>query len=117
MGLFAVGGFVTIVSIVRLVIFIRSNGATDFSWINVDLGTWSIIEICVGVICTCVPALKPILDRVLPRLFSSTGGSKTRSRTERTSQMRTETKTGRDIEKGRTGKGIEVTHVTEVVSE
>ncbi|KAF2152829.1 hypothetical protein K461DRAFT_211914, partial [Myriangium duriaei CBS 260.36] len=71
MGLFAVGGFVTIVSIVRAAIFIHSNGATDFSWINVDLGSWSIIEICVGIICTCVPSLKPILDTVLPRLFSS----------------------------------------------
>ncbi|KAG8627721.1 hypothetical protein KVT40_003594 [Elsinoe batatas] len=113
MAVFAVGGFVIIVSILRLAQFIKSNGATDFSWENIILGIWSIIECTVGIICSSgmsnrpnyllslvddslVPALKPLIVRLFPNFGSTNSG--TRSRTYGQEQSRG--KTNADTERG-----------------
>lgn len=38
----------------------------------VPLGLWSIVEVCVGVICACLPALRSLLATVLPKVFGAT---------------------------------------------
>ncbi|KAF2227082.1 hypothetical protein BDZ85DRAFT_58308 [Elsinoe ampelina] len=96
MAVFAVGGFVIIVSILRLAQFIKSNGATDFSWENIILGIWSITECTVGIICSSVPALKPLIVRLFPNFGSTNSG--TRSRTYGQEQSRG--KTNADTERG-----------------
>ncbi|TKX19897.1 hypothetical protein C1H76_8095 [Elsinoe australis] len=94
MAVFAVGGFVIIVSILRLAQFIKSNGATDFSWENVILGIWSVTECTVGIICSSVPALKPLVVRLFPKFGSTNSG--TRSQPYGASKN----KTGADTERG-----------------
>lgn len=94
LAVFLVGGFVVIVSFIRLAQFIKSNGATDFSWENVSLGAWSITECCIGIVCSSVPALKPLVIRFFPKFGSTNSG--TRSQTGGQSRNRT----GADTERG-----------------
>ncbi|KXJ88073.1 hypothetical protein Micbo1qcDRAFT_214612, partial [Microdochium bolleyi] len=65
-SMFAVGTFVTVVTVVRLaylVIFANSNNPTyDYTALLV----WSTIEIATGVICACMPALRLILAKIWP---------------------------------------------------
>ena len=70
--MFLVGAFVTIVSILRLqslVDFAKSHNAT---WEQYDVANWSTIEINVGIICACMPALRLVLVRAFPRMLGST---------------------------------------------
>lgn len=41
----------------------------DISWYAAFSFMWSIIEVNVGIMCGCVPALKPLASRFLPRLL------------------------------------------------
>ncbi|KAK2764035.1 hypothetical protein FQN54_009654 [Arachnomyces sp. PD_36] len=85
---FGFGAFVTIVDIVRLtylqeasVVGMDNRGdgqsygpndelaLTDYSWYASYSFMWSAIEINTGIICACVPLLKPLVARVLPRMI------------------------------------------------
>lgn len=54
---FLVGLFVTVCSIVRLNYVVRWRASLNPTWNNTAIGTWSLIEIDVGIICACMPAL------------------------------------------------------------
>ncbi|EED23683.1 MFS monosaccharide transporter, putative [Talaromyces stipitatus ATCC 10500] len=41
----------------------------DFSWYGAYTFMWSAIEINVGIVCACVPSLKPLAARLLPRMI------------------------------------------------
>ncbi|KAK2055186.1 CFEM domain-containing protein [Colletotrichum caudatum] len=75
--MFVIGTFMTVVSIIRLqslVNFAKGHNATmDF----LDVSVWSTIEICVGITCACLPAMRMILVKIFPSLSS---GSTLRSR-------------------------------------
>ncbi|KAL4936885.1 hypothetical protein BDV06DRAFT_232949 [Aspergillus oleicola] len=79
--LLALGSGVTICSIARLPYVIRVGHNRDSSWTQAILGTWSIIELNLGVICACLMRFKPLIKNYMPwlDLFSS----RTRSRTMR----------------------------------
>ena len=77
-GLFLLGGFVTVVSIIRLSVFITldltSPEVTQFMSM---VFIWSIVEVNVGLICACLPSLRPVLRYIgLGRLFGSTRPSR-----------------------------------------
>ncbi|KAJ5176784.1 uncharacterized protein N7482_002661 [Penicillium canariense] len=67
MLMFAVGGFVCITSIVRLL-----TGLTDD---NVGAASWSAIECNTGIICACLPTLKPLISKIMPGLISTFSGN------------------------------------------
>ncbi|EXJ56329.1 uncharacterized protein A1O5_12596 [Cladophialophora psammophila CBS 110553] len=98
-SMFCVGLFVTIASIVRLSSLIRFKATLNFSWDYVAVCYMSVVEIDVGVICACMPAMQLLLRRVAPRLFGSTadkssylhphtGGPRSQSRTFRNTGAR-----------------------------
>ncbi|MCJ1313891.1 hypothetical protein MMC25_007571 [Agyrium rufum] len=62
-GIFLVGGFVCIVSIIRAT-QIKDVSLIDPSWDDVTGGNWSVIECCVGVVTACLPTLRPIFNLV-----------------------------------------------------
>ncbi|UNI16606.1 hypothetical protein JDV02_003033 [Purpureocillium takamizusanense] len=69
--MFLLGTFVTVVSILRLqslILFANSNNPTWDQW---ETAYWSIIEVNVGMICTCLPSLRLILVRLFPKIFGS----------------------------------------------
>ncbi|KAL8698201.1 MAG: hypothetical protein Q9201_006699 [Fulgogasparrea decipioides] len=79
---FSFGFFVTAVDVVRIAYLQQASlsrvekGITsslanqgDFSWIASLSFMWSAIEVDVGIICACVPGIKPLAARVFPSLF------------------------------------------------
>lgn len=84
---FSFGAFVAVVDVVRIAYLQdafqvrlrevgRSNtansthlGQDDFSWYASLSFMWSAIEVHVGIMCACVPALKPLASRILPSLL------------------------------------------------
>ncbi|KAJ5609503.1 hypothetical protein N7528_010070 [Penicillium herquei] len=76
MILFALGGFVCITSIVRLVSLKKIADSTDPTYDNVGAASWSAIECNTGIICACLPTLKPLISKFVPGLLSSLNGSR-----------------------------------------
>ncbi|CBX91612.1 hypothetical protein IAQ61_010916 [Plenodomus lingam] len=70
-GIFAVGGFVCVVSILRLPQLVSISNSTDPTYDNAGAATWSCVEANVGIICACLPLLRPLVTRLLPGFFSS----------------------------------------------
>ncbi|KAJ0122137.1 hypothetical protein J7T55_002649 [Diaporthe amygdali] len=73
LGIFAVGLFVTIVSVVRLHFILNLDFKNpDVIWLASQEMNWTITEINVAVICACLPSLKPILNLILRGRLHST---------------------------------------------
>ncbi|KAG5290871.1 CFEM domain-containing protein [Histoplasma capsulatum G186AR] len=70
--MFSVGSFVTIVSILRLQSLLKFAKSRNFTWDYVEMGYWSTIEVHVGIICACMPAIRSLLRRLFPSFFSYT---------------------------------------------
>ncbi|KEQ67210.1 MFS monosaccharide transporter-like protein [Aureobasidium melanogenum CBS 110374] len=51
----------------------RDVDVTDFSWYASYSFMWSAIEVNVGIMCACVPALKPLVSRFMPHLLRDEG--------------------------------------------
>ena len=58
-----------VISILRLRSLYLVSVSTDVTWDNVGAATWSTVEVNVSIICACLPALKPLIRWVFPRLF------------------------------------------------
>lgn len=65
---------VTIISILRLASIRNYASTSNPTWDQYDVLWWSVIEINVGFMCTCFPAMRLILIRMAPRVFGSESG-------------------------------------------
>lgn len=74
--MFCVGTFVTIVSILRLSALVHFAKSSNASWEFYDVSMWSSIEICVGIMCACLPTIRLLLVKVFPILAGSTNRSR-----------------------------------------
>ncbi|KAI0393643.1 hypothetical protein F5Y17DRAFT_458652 [Xylariaceae sp. FL0594] len=72
--LFLLGAFVIIASIFRIV-SVTEIDPEDFSFTNVGGGLWSTVEVEVGFICANLPALRPLLFKLLGLHHSQSGNS------------------------------------------
>ncbi|ETS84582.1 hypothetical protein PFICI_02607 [Pestalotiopsis fici W106-1] len=70
--MFCVGTFVTIVSIIRLASLVEFRESTNLTWDYFGVALWSTVEITVGIICACMPAIRLILVRIAPKVFDVT---------------------------------------------
>ncbi|QPG94069.1 hypothetical protein C2857_004435 [Epichloe festucae Fl1] len=75
--MFFLGTFVTVVSVLRLQSLIYFSNSTNPTWDNWIIGWWSIIEVNVGIVCTCLPTLRLVLVRMAPCIFSTNGSRST----------------------------------------
>lgn len=76
---FSFGAFVAVVDVVRIAYLQSASVARlqkhaeesrgDFSWIASLSFMWSAIEVHVGIICACVPGVKPLVAKVFPNLL------------------------------------------------
>ncbi|KAL2867866.1 putative MFS monosaccharide transporter [Aspergillus lucknowensis] len=81
---FSFGFFVAVVDVVRIAylqdattsrelalrkIHLQNYGAGDFSWYASLSFMWSVVEVNVSVMCACVPSLKPLVARLVPKLI------------------------------------------------
>jgi fucose permease len=89
---FALGIFVTIVDVVRIyylqqaaddqvIAHGRLGSETDFAYNASTALMWSAVEVNVGIICACIPTLKPLIKRILPSMI--TDRTKTSSGTDK----------------------------------
>lgn len=83
---FLVGLFVTLCSIIRLYYVIHWSATTNPTWTYTPIAMWSLIEVDVGVICACMPALsgpfKKLWARTIGKRLSELYASRSRKRTE-----------------------------------
>ncbi|KAI0571367.1 hypothetical protein Ptr902_00896 [Pyrenophora tritici-repentis] len=70
-AIFAVGGLVCIVSILRLHSLVAISNSPDPTYDNPAAATWSSVEANVGIICACLPILRPLVTQWFPRAFTS----------------------------------------------
>ncbi|KAE8384489.1 hypothetical protein BDV23DRAFT_177019 [Aspergillus alliaceus] len=68
-GIFAVGIFVCITSILRITTLDIATSHLDITWNSIGSSMWTIIESNIGIICACLPALHRPLVFTFPRLF------------------------------------------------
>ncbi|KAM7194056.1 hypothetical protein V8F20_008152 [Naviculisporaceae sp. PSN 640] len=67
LGIFGLGFFTCAISIIRIQYLKLSP---DTTWDNVNSSCWSISELCSGIVCCCLPTLRPLLSRLVPALQS-----------------------------------------------
>ncbi|KAH8199303.1 hypothetical protein TruAng_006539 [Truncatella angustata] len=72
--MFMVGFFVTVVSAVRLRSLIEFGTTSNVTQDYVEVGYWSTIEVPVGIICACMPAIRSLFSQVFPSMFGTTRG-------------------------------------------
>ncbi|OHF01597.1 integral membrane protein [Colletotrichum orchidophilum] len=68
--MFSLGSFTCIATMVRLKYLVMFSRSFDTTWDNVDIVIWSIIQAFCAILCTSLPALRPLLQKV-PQLFPS----------------------------------------------
>ncbi|KAK0663898.1 hypothetical protein QBC41DRAFT_23669 [Cercophora samala] len=78
-GVFALGFFVCIVSIIRLVYLIDvvKKAGYDATYNSAQMIYWTSVEVSAAICCACLMTLKPLIQRLFPRLLSPNTGSKT----------------------------------------
>ncbi|KAK6951069.1 hypothetical protein Daesc_007598 [Daldinia eschscholtzii] len=90
---FALGIFVTIVDVVRIYYLeqaitqvsstVSSNpeatfgDSSQFAWNASFSLMWSAVEVNVGIICACIPTLKPLVRRILPAMLVDPNATRT----------------------------------------
>ncbi|RDW59292.1 putative MFS monosaccharide transporter [Aspergillus mulundensis] len=90
---FSFGFFVAVVDVVRIAylqeattdreiafrqIHLQNYGGEDFAWYASLSFMWSVVEVNVSVMCACVPSLKPLVARLVPKMIrDSIGGTQT----------------------------------------
>ncbi|UPK92128.1 hypothetical protein LCI18_003063 [Fusarium solani-melongenae] len=72
-GVFLLGGFVTIASILRTTSVQNSlKNKEDITYNFIERGMWTLIEANLGIISACLPVLRRPLGKLFPRVFGST---------------------------------------------
>ncbi|KAL2390437.1 hypothetical protein RJ035_001271 [Blastomyces gilchristii] len=66
--------FVCVVSIVRIKFMGDLARAKDVTFILVNIFLWSFVEPCLGIVCACLPTLRPLLQRVSRSVFGTEFG-------------------------------------------
>ncbi|OQE39179.1 hypothetical protein PENCOP_c007G05044 [Penicillium coprophilum] len=73
-GIFLLGGFVCIASIIRIYYMTFLKNSPDVTWIMGDVFIWSSVEPSIGIVCACLPTLHPLLRSFIARVFGSSTG-------------------------------------------
>ncbi|KAF2733359.1 hypothetical protein EJ04DRAFT_565153 [Polyplosphaeria fusca] len=78
-GMFMLGIFIAIVSMIRLAVFLNIPIATsaNVTYNFRDIIIWSVVEINIGLACACLPSLKPVVSFLgLNRFFTTFSNSR-----------------------------------------
>ncbi|KAJ5562498.1 Integral membrane protein [Penicillium sp. DV-2018c] len=110
MIMFGLGGFVCITSIVRLVSLKKISDSKDPTYDNVGAAAWSAVECNTGIICACLPTLKPLIARLFPGMITTFRGSRptygnTINTTQRTTWNGDESTIGAPVDEPEYGAG------------
>jgi fucose permease len=80
---FTLGIFVTILDVIRIYYLQKAidtqrsmrkqeqvGNSTDFAWTASTALMWSAVEVNAGIICACIPTLRPLFQRILPSVIT-----------------------------------------------
>ncbi|KAK7993025.1 hypothetical protein PG988_001819 [Apiospora saccharicola] len=70
---FGLGLFTCVISCLRIRTLKMASLTKDPNWDNTDAALWSFIELCIGVLTSSLPTLRPLIAVALPRQFGSSG--------------------------------------------
>lgn len=59
------------ISAIRLDLLIKQQKSTDGTWTLAITAILSIIETSLGIMCACIPTLRPLVKKISPRLVGS----------------------------------------------
>ncbi|KAI6350726.1 hypothetical protein MCOR25_010441 [Pyricularia grisea] len=77
LGIFLLGAFVTIISMVRLSYLLQLDlESPDITWNFTNAVIWTNLEGNIAIVCCCLPTLKPILNMIVDGSFSTRLGSR-----------------------------------------
>jgi hypothetical protein len=60
-----------IISLIRLSTLHKGINTKDPFWDNAPAAYWSVVELNCGILCACLPTLRPLIQRMVPRIFST----------------------------------------------
>ncbi|KAJ5607054.1 hypothetical protein N7537_003673 [Penicillium hordei] len=73
-SLLSLGSFACIASVVRMVYIVKLYQSSDPSWDTFGISIWSGIELAIAIIAASIPATKPLMNKLFPKLVSSSTG-------------------------------------------
>ncbi|KAK8068670.1 hypothetical protein PG994_005286 [Apiospora phragmitis] len=73
---FGLGLFTCIISCLRIRTLKMASLTKDPNWDNTDAALWSFIELCIGVLTSSLPTLRPLIAAALPRAFGASGSGR-----------------------------------------
>ncbi|KAH4219635.1 hypothetical protein HBI38_103580 [Parastagonospora nodorum] len=103
--MFCLGTLATIISIIRLRALVGFGQSTNPTYDQTDTAKWSIVELTVGLVCSCLPSVRSVLVQSLPSVFGSTqdkstgnqyGGSRIKASKNGIFNMKSSSKGGED---------------------
>lgn len=75
-GVFLLGGFVLICSIMRTTAVSDSiQNQRDITYNFIPRGIWTLTEANIGIVCACLPMMKQVLRKLFPKLFNTTANA------------------------------------------
>ncbi|RDW82448.1 hypothetical protein BP6252_03560 [Coleophoma cylindrospora] len=75
MTVFALGGFITVISIIRLPLLIQIFGSPDLTYSGAGCALASAVESNIAIICASLPPLKSLIRKYAPNLIASGKGT------------------------------------------
>ncbi|CAL5867485.1 uncharacterized protein PFLUO_LOCUS1704 [Penicillium psychrofluorescens] len=70
-GIFMLGGFVCVASLIRIYFMTFLESSLDVTWTMGNVFIWSSVEPCIGIVCACLPTLQPLLRYTIARVFGT----------------------------------------------
>lgn len=75
-GVFSLGFIAVVDAILRMRSVAMILASEDLTYLNADLAAWSASEINLSLICTCLPALRPVVSKVFPKMVGTSWASR-----------------------------------------
>jgi len=60
-----------VISVIRILTLKSASLTRDPTWDNVATMCWSVTELCCGIICACIPTLRPLAMQLCSRMMQS----------------------------------------------
>ncbi|KAF2116650.1 hypothetical protein BDV96DRAFT_645067 [Lophiotrema nucula] len=64
-----------IISLIRLSTLHKGINTTDPFWDNAPAAYWSVVELNCGILCACLPTLRPLISKFVPKLLTTRGST------------------------------------------
>lgn len=74
--MFAIGGFGVIATVLRLQTLLVFGNSLDPTFDYIPVIVWTTAELAAGIICTCLPAIRKLLEKPMRRFIDSTWSNK-----------------------------------------